>query len=63
MLGLSPIMTVPMMALLILKLKFAESAIKPIILTQFEASRKSDIPVFTVLDLLGGELLDKANAS
>jgi len=32
-------------------------ALKPVILTQFEPSRKSDIPVFTVLDLLGGELL------
>ncbi len=31
--------------------------IRPIILTQFEASNKSDIPVFTVLDLLSGELL------
>jgi predicted AAA+ superfamily ATPase len=34
-------------------------AVKPIILTQFEPSRKSDIPVFTVLDLLGEGLVNK----
>jgi hypothetical protein len=37
--------------------------IKPIILTQFEPTKKSDIPVFTILDLLSGELLNRGSGN